>query len=453
MMIAATVPGSRQAWAKAITSNRSLSLWWWGDDEAPGLGRWLKTACSAFELSQGIHVDARRLRHTEVLPGFPIAWAAGEAPDLHFFWNGIYMMESVWGGQLEALDLVLERQDLIAIGGGPMSRWEGRTYRAGWYVIPVVWVANRSVLSHAGVNGLPSTWDEFLYACERVRRRDRQPITVGDVEGDFSIWWLTHLLTQELDAAADAARLVFGELDWRLARYWSPWARLEQVRDAGFLDQEALPLTLWDGLARFNEGGSAFTLASGPMFTACRAALGGSATVMVAPAAAAGRLARLPIVDTQGLGVASSSINKQAAAAFLCHLHAPEQRRSLWEQVRLFPADTRWQGPHSDDVDYELMWQWWARGPTAPYVPNLLPLPMHYRLAELGQAVLAGDIDGERAGTEARAAAADWVRLDAGRAERYRAWVHEVAAELDGLTALARRGEDRAERPSPVSEG
>ena len=427
----------------AITSELSLDLWWWGEDEAPGLGSWLERVCNAFEASHGVHVKLSLLRHTEVLPGFPAAFAAGQAPDLHFFWNGIYVMESVWSGQVAPLDGLLDPGELLAIGGGAQSKWEGTTYRVGWYVIPVVWVANRTVLARAGVGSLPATWEDFLAACERVRADGGRPITAGDGEGDFSIWWLTHFLTQELDSAGDAARLVFGELDWRSARYYSPWLRLEQVRDAGFLDREALPLTLWEGLARFNEGGSAFTIASGPMFAACRSALGDGATVQVAPAAGVGRLASLPIVDTQGLGLSSSSRNKEAAAGLLQHLHEPEQRRSLWEEVRLFPADGRWAGPEADaPADYRRMWEWWAGGPSAPYVPNLLPLPMHYRLAELGQAVLAGEIDGLRAGALAYAAAAEWVAADAGRAERYRSWVREVAAEEAGLTPLNQPGED-----------
>ncbi len=407
-----------------------LTFWWWGEDEAPGLGAWLEGACAAFEATHGVAVRLRLLRHDEVLPGFPAAAAAGSAPDLHFFWNGIYLVDHVWKGYLAPLDGLVDAAALEAIGGGPQSRVGRKTYRAAWYVIPVLWVANRAVLARAGVDRIPATWDELVHACERVRAAGLSPITAGDGEGDFSVWWLTHFLTQALDDAADAARLVLGELDWREPRYAAPWARLAQARDAGFLDAEALPLTLWRGLERFNEGESAFTLASGPMFAGCRRALGEKATVLVAPTAGAGRLAGLPIVDTQGIGVSASCPRPELAAAFLRLLHDEERRRSLWEDVRLFPADRRWAGPGAGaDPDYLRMWGWYARGPSASYVPNLIPLELHYRLAaEIGQAVLAGTLDARDAGAEARVRSRAWVEADAGRAEVYRRWILEASA-------------------------
>jgi len=406
----------------------SLDFWWWGEDEAPGLGRWLARACTSFEAAE---VRLRLLRHDEVLPGFPAAAEAGRAPDLHFFWNGIYLVENAWRGYLAPLDGLIEPGELEAIGGGPQSRLGGKTYRAGWYVIPVLWVANRDVLASAGVQ-LPVTWSELLSACERVRAAGFEAIAAGDGEGDLSVWWLTHFLTQELDAVADAPRLVLGELDWREERYSAPWRRLAEVLKRGFLDAEALPLTLWAGLERFNQGRAAFTLASGPMFASCRRALGEAATVLVAPVAGGARLAGLPIVDTQGIGIAAGSRRPDLAAAFLLHLHGEELRRALWDEVGQFPADARWPGPETPDADYERMWEWHARGPSAPYVPNLMPLELHYTVAAgIGQAVLAGQLAAEKAGAEARARSRAWVNADPERAVGYRRWARDVANAYD----------------------
>ncbi len=364
-----------------------------------------------------------------MLPGFPAAVEAGAAPDLHFFWNGIYLIDHVWRGYLTPLDGLLEPDELAAIGGGPQSRWRGRTYRAVWYAIPVVWVANRDVLASAGVDRLPQTWEELLDACTRVRAAGLRAITAGDGEGDFSVWWLTHLLTQMLDEPADAVRLVLGELDWREARYSEPWRLLAEARTAGLLDGDALPLTLWDGLVRFNEGRSAFTLASGPMLARCRDALGEAATVLTAPRAGTGRLAGLPIVDTQGIGIPASSSHPEAAAAFVAHLHRPAHRDALWREARQFPADRRWTGPcPGADPDYARMWDWYATGPSAPYVPNLLPLELHYSLAAgIGRALLGGELNPTAAAERAEALSRAWVEEDAERTARYREWALEAA--------------------------
>ena len=380
-------------------------------------------------------IRLRLLRHDEVLPGLPEAAQAGRAPDLHFFWNGIYLVDSVWRGLVAPLEPLFETSELDEISGGPQSRVGGLTYRAGWYVIPVMWVANRRVLEASGVDRLPTTWDELVKACVHARAAGFEAITVGDGEGDFSVWWLTHFLTQELDDGADAARLVLGELDWRDTRYWGHWRLLADALDAGFLDAEALPLTLWDGLVRFNSGRSAFTLASGPMFASCRRALGAAAVVFVAPATGRGRLAGVPIVDTQGIGISSSAREPAAAAALLRYLHRPESLSSLWEDVRLFPADRRWRGPEeATDPDYLRMWAWHAHQPHAPYIPNLMPLQLHYRLAaEIGTAVMARSLPAAVSGEQAWQLCREWREGDARRTSKYRRWVLAT-----GLTSSGR---------------
>ena len=399
-----------------------LTFWWWGEDEAPGLGRWVDSVCAGFERRTGTVVRTRLLRHDEVIPGFPGAAAADAAPDLHFFWNGIYLVENVWRGYLAPLDELLEPEEIRAFGGGPQSTVDGACYRVGWYAIPVVWVANRALLDE-----VPRTWAGCEDAAARLRERGRSLLAAGDGEGDLSVWWLTHFLTQQVDEAADAPRLALGELDWSDARYRRPWELLAHARANGWFDDATLALTLWHGLHRFTAGEAALTLASGPMFAACRDRLGDAATVLTAPRAGDGPLAGLPIVDTQGIGISSTSRRKELAAELLRYMHEPEQLRSLWEQTRQFPADRRWDAQGVEDPDYRRLWEWFAQGPNAPYLPNLLPLDLHFRVGvDVGRAVLAGTLDPTAAGLEASAQARAWREGTDTRA--YAAWAFAAAA-------------------------
>lgn len=403
-----------------------LSFWWWGEDEAPGLGAWLTAVCEAFERRTGIVVQARLLRHDEVIPGFPTAAEAGNAPDLHFFWNGIYLVENVWRGYLAPLDDLLEPDEIAAFGGGPQSTVDGAVYRAAWYAIPVVWVANRALLAGVGAD-VPTTWEECETAAARLREAGQPLLAVGDGEGDLSVWWLTHFLAQHVREASDAPRLALGELDWNDPLYRRAWELLADARAAGWFDEDALALTLWEGLGRFAEGAAAMTLASGPMFTACRRRLGEAATVVTAPQVGDGPLARLPIVDTQGVGIWVGSRQKERATDLLRFMHEPDRLRALWETTRLFPADRRWQPEELVDPDYRRMWEWFTPGPNVPYLPNLLPLELHFRVcAAVGQEILAGTLDAREAGVEARTRAAAWrERADT---SPYRAWALAAAA-------------------------
>lgn len=114
-----------------MTRYEELSFWWWGEDEAPGIGAWLDAAGEAFEAESGTRVGLRLLRHDEVLPGFPAAARAGRAPDLHFLWNGLYHIEFAWNRLLLPLNDLFEQGELDAFGGGPQSSSGARIYRVG----------------------------------------------------------------------------------------------------------------------------------------------------------------------------------------------------------------------------------------------------------------------------------------------------------------------------------
>jgi len=111
-------------------------------------------------------------------------------------------------------------------------------------------------------------------------------------------------------------------------------------------------------------------------------------------------------------------------------MHEEPWRTHLWEDVRVFPADQRWEGPGATaDPDYRLMWEWYSSGNAVPYVPNLMPLDLHYRVAaDLGQEVLKGRLNGAQAGERARERSQEWVRSDHERTARYREWGSELVA-------------------------
>jgi hypothetical protein len=226
------------------------------------------------ESEANVRVETRLLRHDRVIPSLPDAAKHGDTPDLHFLWNGIYHIEHAWDGLLEPLEQFFDTGQVAALTGGPQSRFRGQTFRAGWYLIPVVWVVNLEVLAEAGVEAVPDTWEQLVEACQRLKSAKTPAIVGGDGEGDLSVWWLTHLLTQMLDRGTDVAQFALGDRSWQAEPYCKAWYELHRFVREGWIDRASLPLTLWDAFVRFSEGVGAFTLASGPMFVRCRESLG-----------------------------------------------------------------------------------------------------------------------------------------------------------------------------------
>ena len=58
-------------------------------------------------------------------------------------------------------------------------------------------------------------------------------------------------------------------------------------------------------------------------------ATGGQIGHMVMPVFGSGKMAGIPILDTQGLGISTNSKHPEAAAAFLEYLHTPERLQAF----------------------------------------------------------------------------------------------------------------------------
>ncbi len=414
-----------------------VRFWWWGEDEAPGMASWVARMALAHECEAGVQVETRLLRHDRVIPSLPEAVTHGTTPDLHFLWNGIYHIEHAWDGLLSPLEQFFSTERTAALSGGPQSRFRGQTYRAAWYLIPVVWVANREALARVGVDSLPDSWDELVEACRRLHTAGMPAIVAGDGEGDLSVWWLTHILSQALDQGTDVSSLVLGERSWQEPRYSRAWQELRRFVEQGWIDPSLLPLTLWEAFARFSEGTGAFTLASGPMFVECRRKLGKRVEMMIAPRIDDGALASRPIVDSQGLGIPAHAPAPAAGAALLEALLGAPAAAALHHQLGLLPAGAGWGGDMSgDDRDALRIRERHLQGESAPYVPNLLPLPLHFEVcAGVGQAVIAGKLDPSAAGREADLRCSRWRDSDGDRQLLYREWIGDVR--------LAERGAER----------
>ena len=84
-----------------MPTGQTLKMWWWGENEAPGLEKWLTECVAKFKTEIRQHHRADHAGYDRGDLGIPDAAAAKNAPDLQFLWNGIYHMESVWLGYLD----------------------------------------------------------------------------------------------------------------------------------------------------------------------------------------------------------------------------------------------------------------------------------------------------------------------------------------------------------------
>ena len=99
--------------APALAADKTLDMWWWGEQELPGLQAFVNSSIAGYKEAT---VKAMLQDTAVVISQFQTAAAAGNAPDIQYLWNGINHMESVWFGYLRELDGLVNAAGIVALG-------------------------------------------------------------------------------------------------------------------------------------------------------------------------------------------------------------------------------------------------------------------------------------------------------------------------------------------------
>ena len=233
----------------ASAADKKLVMWWWGEQEFTGLTGWLKDTIAIFEKEHpGVKVETTLQATENVFSDFPTASAAGSAPDLQYAWNGVYTMEWAWQGYLEPLDNWFSKQELDRMYSLPLTSYDGKSYRVGWYAFAFGWAYNRKMLKDSGVPDSmnpPKTFDDWLKVCEKVKAAGFTPIALGSKDKLLGDWMQAIFLYQQLDSYADVLKLCTGGLRWDDPKYYAHWERVKTLFDKGYINKDVNSLDLY----------------------------------------------------------------------------------------------------------------------------------------------------------------------------------------------------------------
>ena len=412
--------------ARAATPD--LNMWWWGEQELPGLQKFVDSSIAAYKDAT---VKPMLQDTAVVISQFQTAAAAGNAPDIQYLWNGIYHMESVWLGYLQALNGLVSDAVIEASSPTLLSHFGGNVYRVGWYPLPMMWIYNKDVYDKAGLNAdvPPKTWDEFLNACDKVKATGVSPFGGGIQDGYWGEWFTGHAFAQNADSPGEIIDLFTGVRDFREPKYCEQWVKLEDLKKKGFLNPELSSTELYPGIDLTVAGKVGAGLSIGSRLPADSKTSNGRIGTMVMPVYGKGKLAGKPILDSQGLGISAKSPNQKAAAAFLEYLHSPERLKVFHELTGWIPADKNFDTSVITDPSVVEMWKNWGLGENVPYLANMVPGQFYEQaLLPAAQQVVEGKITGEQAGDLAYDIAKQWREFNPDMVENYKKW----AADLSG---------------------
>lgn len=404
-----------------------LRAWWWGEQELPGLQAFVDDSVARYGAAS---VETMLQDTSVVISQFQTAAAAGEAPDIQYFWNGIYHMESVWFGYVRPVNGLVSDALIEASNPTLLSHFGGDVYRVGWYSIPMVWYYNKELFDRAGLDAdtPPATWEALLDACDKLRGAGIEPIGGGIQDGYWGEWYLGHALPQNLDSTAEALDLFIGDRDFREPKYHEHWVRLEELRNLGFLNKDMGSLELYPGIDLIVAGELAMGESIGTRLPADSKATEGRIGCMVMPVYGKGKMAGQPIFDVQGLGISADSEHPEAAAAFLEYLHTPERLQAFWDATGWIPSNVNFDASVIEDQAVRSMWERWGMAANIPYVANLTPGQFYEQaLIPSAQQIVQGRLSGEEAGELAARVVREWRDFNPDLVESYQQWADDLS--------------------------
>lgn len=404
-----------------------LNMWWWGEQELPGLQAFVDNSVANYTAAT---VKPMLQDTAVVISQFQTAAAAGEAPDVQYLWNGIYHMESVWLGYVKPLNGLVKDDIIEASNPTLLSRFDGNVYRLGWYPLPMVWIYNKDLFEKAGLDpeAPPQTWDDLLAACEKLKAAGIAPLGGGNQDGYWGEWYTGHGLAQNVDNAGEVIDLFTGARDFTEPKYHEHWVKLEELKNAGFLNAEMMSTELYPGIDLIVAGKVAMGLSIGSRLPADSKSTNGRIGVMSMPVYGKGKMAGMPILDTQGIGISTNSKNPEAAAAFLEYLNSPERLKAFHETTGWLPANKNFDISVIEDAAVKAMWQRWGLGENIPYLGNLVPGQFYEQaLLPSAQQVIEGKITGAQAGELASNVAKEWREFNPDVVENYKKWAVDLA--------------------------
>jgi ABC-type glycerol-3-phosphate transport system substrate-binding protein len=411
----------------ARAQETTLDWWWWGEQELPGLQAFVDSSVAAYKEAT---VKPMLQDTAVVISQFQTAAAAGNAPDIQYLWNGIYHMESVWFGYLKPVNGLVKDEIVAASTPTQLSHFGGDIYRVGWYPLPMMWIYNKDLFEKAGLDpeAPPKTWDELLAACEKLKSAGIEPLGGGIQDGYWSEWYISHSLPQNLESLGEAVELFIGDKDFRDPKYHEHWVKLEELKTRGFLNADMSSLELYPGIDLVAAGKLAIGQSIGTRLPADLKTANGRIGVMVMPVFGKGKLAGMPLLDVQGLGISSNAEDPEAAAAFLEFLNSPERLKAFWDATGWIPSNTTFDTSVIADAAVRDLWQRWGLQPNISNVTNLMPGQFYERAAiPTGQQIVQGEITGEQAGELASDTAKEWRDFNPDLVENYRKWAVDLA--------------------------
>lgn len=426
---AAEEPAAEEAAeAVAVEEPLTLTVWYWGEQEAPGMQSFMEEASKIYmEQNPNVTVNAVLQESDSLYPAFRAAAEAGEGPDIQFFWGGVFTLEDAWLGNLAPVSDYWTEEELanLPVGQRAETYWDNKQWGVPFYQIGTFWAYNKKMFADAGLDpeNPPATWDEWMAACDALKAAGYIPIGTGFKDGWLGGWMVSYLGQQNFDSIDDLMTAIKGDANLEDPKYAEWWARWEEMVDRSCFNDDVMSLDLYQGQDLFKLEKAAMTNHVEPFITVLEREMGADTVgVMRTPAYGSGELANSVGVPVQNLAITSFSPNKEEAANFLRFLHSEEMMKLMYEKAGAVTPDLRFDPAWMDtNVDKQML-EWAQNLDLFWYQYYYPPVWESEGAIALGQLLMAGDIDAAEAAKRYQSIAEKWREENPEQLAAYGKW-------------------------------
>ena len=405
---------------------QTLTIWWLGNQEIPGIEDWMKQAIDAYQKRNPDITVNTVLQSTDTYNTTQkTACKASSGPDIWYNWGGTWSLELAWAGCITPNEDALSTDDLKPVTAIEGTRWGGKTwvYPIETRIYPIIY--NKDLFKQAGLDPEqpPVNWADFVAAAEKLKQAGVTPIVTGLKDG-FGGENLAVALQSQVFTVPDLIQAVI-DGDFTSAP-WKSWLQ-KAVEMKPYFNNDTNSILYADGLARFQEGKVGMVFAS-PGYLQMIIAMtkdGKNVGVMKVPTFSNTGLGGLMYEDTPGFQVTQFAGNKALAGNFLAFLHDPEQLNALYTMTGDLPNDQRWDASKVERPTDKLLTKWVSQKVTY-YSANYYPIDLDTNANfVVFQGILGGDMTVDQAADAYQSVITKWRSVHGADIENYKSWLKD----------------------------
>jgi raffinose/stachyose/melibiose transport system substrate-binding protein len=409
------------------SEKKELTIWWWGDQEAPGAKKWMEETVKKFEdKNPNIKIKTVLQSTDNLIPAFKAAASSQQGPDIQYFWGGVYTLEDAWQGNIVPISDYIPKEELAHYINNSERTYDDKVWGASWYLSDNAMPYRKDVFKKAGLDpeNPPKTWDEFLAACEKIKKSGFIPLTAGVKDGWLGGWIWQLLGKQTLDSNKDMLKVAVGEANYTDPKY-SQWLdRLAELKEKGYINNDVTSLDYQQGQELFLQGKAAMILGNDTFFPKWIEQVG-SENIGIAniPTYGTGAMADTVTVTAQGMGITSWSKHKKEAAKFIIYMHDNERLNAWYKDTGVFPADDRFDSSQISSPQMKQMFEL-VKTKSSVNLENFAPSILEEQAIFPGvQMILSGEKKPKQVAKDAEDALERWRKENPDAFENFKNWL------------------------------